>query len=84
VLLLTEVVTAFEQQPAGLPQDGVAPFAFHAVGFLGADLVEGLVHFGDDVEPVEDMQGLGALLPDDLQIGLHMSEQMKEILETTS
>src|SRR5262249_58838886 len=41
-----------------------------AACFLSADLVEGLVHFGDDMEAVEDMQGLGAFFPDDLEIGL--------------
>src|SRR5262249_16972433 len=37
---------------------------------LSADLVECLVHFGDDVETVEYVQGLTALLPDEVQIGL--------------
>src|SRR5947209_7185268 len=59
-----------EQQPAGLLQDRSASLAFHAAGFLGADLVERFVHIGDDVETVEDMQGLGAVLADELQIGL--------------
>jgi hypothetical protein len=36
--------------------------------FAGADLIEGLVHFGHDVEAIEDMQGLGASLADDLQV----------------
>jgi len=60
VLLVGEVLAAFEQQPAGLFQDRAAAFAFHAAGFLRADFVECLVHFGDDVETVEDVQGVGA------------------------
>ena len=31
-------------------------------GFLGTDLVQRLVHVGDDVEAVEDMQRLGAVV----------------------
>ena len=41
----------------------------HPARFAGADLVQSLVHLGDDVEAVEDMQRLGAFLADDLQIG---------------
>ena len=70
MLLVGEVLTPFEQQPAGPLQDLVAALALHAAGFLGADLIERLVHIGDDMETVEDMQGLGAVLPNELQIGL--------------
>jgi hypothetical protein len=70
VLLVTEILAALEQQAAGLLQHWVTPFAFHAAVFVGADLVERLVHFGDDVEPVKNVQGLGTLLPADLQIRL--------------
>src|SRR5215468_5673813 len=42
----------------------------HAASFLGTNLVEGFVHVGHDMKAVEDMQSLGALLPDELQIGL--------------
>src|SRR5215471_13107117 len=42
----------------------------HAASFLGTNLVKGFVHVGDDMKAVEDMQGLGALLADELQIGL--------------
>src|SRR5262249_23093291 len=50
VLLIAEVLAAFEQQPTGLLQDRVAAFAFHAAGFLRANFVECLVHVCDDVE----------------------------------
>src|SRR5215469_13624416 len=70
VLLVTKILATLQQQPAGLFQHRVTPFAFHAAGFLGADLVERLVHFGDDVEPVENVQRLGTFLLDDLQIWL--------------
>ncbi len=46
------------------------PSLRHAARFSGADLVESLVHFRHDVETVEDVERLGALLADDLQIGL--------------
>ena len=43
-------------------------FARHAARFSGADFVDGLVHFGDDVEAVENMQGFGAFLASDFQM----------------
>src|SRR5262249_34339380 len=58
VLLIAEVLAAFEQQPTGLLQDGGAAFGFHAAGFLRANSVECLVHIGDDLETIEDMQCL--------------------------
>jgi hypothetical protein len=36
----------------------------------GADLVQRLVHYGHDVEAVEDVQRLGTLLADHIQVGL--------------
>ena len=41
----------------------------HAAGFLGTDVVQCLIHVGDDVKAVEDMQRLGAVFADQLQIG---------------
>ena len=42
----------------------------HLAGFGGADVVQGLVHFGDDVEAIEDVKRLRAFLPDHLQVRL--------------
>ena len=64
MLFVLEILAAFEQQPTGLLQDRIAPFASHAARFLGANLVERLVHIGDYVEAVEDVQSLGALIGD--------------------
>jgi len=75
---------AFEQEPAGLLQDRVKPFLFHAARLVSADIVESLVHLRHDVESVEDMEGIGALLADNLQIGLPHVEQTKTIFEATS
>ena len=58
-----------EQQPTGFPEDRGAALAFHPAGFLGTDVVQCLVHIGDDVKAVEDMQGLGAVFADEFQIG---------------
>ena len=49
-------------------RSGFQARAFHAAGFLGTDVVECLVHIGDDVEAVEDMQRLGAVFADELQM----------------
>lgn len=65
-----QILFAFEQQPARLLQQRHESFARHAARFSGADFIESLVHFGDDMEAVEDMKGLRALFADDLQIGL--------------
>ena len=59
-----------QQQPAGLLQHGGEAIESHAARFAGADLIQRLIHFGHDVEAIEDMQGLGASFPDDLQIRL--------------
>jgi len=60
---------AAQKPPAGFLEDRVAALASHAAGFLGTNLVERLVHIGDDVEPVEDMQSFGTFFADELQVG---------------
>ena len=40
----------------------------HAAGFLGTNSVESFVHVGHDMKAVEDMQSLGAVLAEDLQM----------------
>ena len=37
-------------------------------GFAGADLIASVVHLCHDLEPVEDVQSLGAFFADALQI----------------
>src|SRR5437899_7664908 len=69
MLFVAEILTMTEQQPTGLLEDRGAALAFHAAGFFGTDIVQCLVHIGDDVEAVEDMQGLGAVFAEELQIG---------------
>jgi len=69
VLVGAKVLTATEQQPAGFPEDWGAALTSHAAGFFGTDVVQCLVHIGDDVKAVEDMQRLGAVFTDQLQIG---------------
>ncbi len=56
----------------------------HAARFSGADLIESHVHLRHDMETIEDMEGLGALFANDLQMGSHMWEQTKTIFEATS
>jgi hypothetical protein len=70
VLVIAEILTAFEQQPTRLLQDGLAPFAVQAASLRGADLVERLVHLRHDVEAVEDMERFRAPFADDLKIWL--------------
>src|SRR5262249_2083394 len=68
MLFGAEVLTAAEQQPTRLLEHGIQAFPFQAAGFLGADFVEGLVHVGDDVEAIEDMQGTRTFFADQLQM----------------
>src|ERR1700690_2149877 len=42
----------------------------HLAGLSGADVVQRLVHFGDDVEAVQDVQRLGTVAADYIQVGL--------------
>jgi hypothetical protein len=42
----------------------------HLPGFSGADLIQRLIHLGDNVEAVEDVQRLGTPLADHVQVGL--------------
>jgi hypothetical protein len=39
----------------------------HAARFSGPDVVESVIHFGNNMEAVEDVQRLRALLANDLQ-----------------
>jgi len=42
----------------------------HLARLGGADFIQGLIHLGDDVEAIEDVQRLGAFLADHVQVGL--------------
>jgi hypothetical protein len=61
MLFGAEILAATKQQPTGLLEDRGAALALHAAGLIGTDVVECLVHIGDDVKAVEDMEGLGAV-----------------------
>src|SRR6476659_2319823 len=68
MLFGAEVVTAAEQQPTSLFEHNIAALSLQASGFLGANLIERLVHVGDDMETIEDVQSFGAVLPDEFQM----------------
>ena len=42
----------------------------HAASFVGAYLIESVIHLGDNMEAIEDVERLGAVLLDEAQIGL--------------
>ena len=69
VLVRGSVRWALEQTPAGPFQNGAVTIGLELPGFGGPHLVEGLVHVGDDVKPVENMQGLARFFGDGAQIG---------------
>ena len=69
-LLGLQILFPLEQEPARLFQERCPAFARHAARFSAADFVKSLVHFRDDMEPVENMQSLGTFFTDDLQVRL--------------
>jgi hypothetical protein len=83
VLVVAEILTAFEQQPTRLLQDGLAPFALHAASLRGADLVAlfifATIWKGSRIWSASEHFSRMAL-----RYGSHMSEQTNAIRETTS
>jgi hypothetical protein len=69
-LLGGEVFFALEHAPARLLQERLVSVGCQLARLGGANLIQGLVHFRDDVEAVQNMQGQGTLLADHLQVGL--------------
>jgi hypothetical protein len=65
-----EVRFSFEKTPAGFLQEGFMPSSSHLPGFGGAHFIQGFVQFGDDVKPVQDVQRLGALLTNHVEVRL--------------
>ena len=57
-----EILGALQEAPAGLLQDGFPAMARKRPSLLGAHVVQGVVHVGDDVETIENMHGLGTAL----------------------
>src|SRR5208283_3937493 len=70
LLLGGEILLALEHAPARLFQQWGMSVACQPARFGGTNLIQGLVHLGDDVEAVQDMQGQGTLLADHVQVGL--------------
>lgn len=60
----------FQETVFGLCEHIDIALSVQPSGFPGTNLVEGLVQVGHQVEAVEDVQSLGRLLCDDLQIEL--------------
>jgi hypothetical protein len=68
VLAGAEILAAAEQQSTGFPEGWGAALASHPPGFLGTDVVQCLVHIGDDVKAV-GYGGPRAVFADEFQIG---------------
>ena len=65
-----EVFPPTEEDPLRLGQDRFFPFALQGADLIGPDLVDCLSHVTHNVEPIENMYGLGGLLGNDCQVGL--------------
>src|SRR6266853_3019654 len=70
LLLRGEILFALEHAPARLLEQRLVAVLSHSACFGGADLIQRLVHLGDDVEAVENVQRLGTFLADHVQVGL--------------
>ena len=64
-----EILGALQEAPAGLLQHRLAALAGQCPRLLGAHVVQGVIHLGDDVKPIQDVDGLGTALPDHADIG---------------
>jgi hypothetical protein len=65
-----QILFAFEQEPARLLQNRRKAFTGQAAGLPSANFVQSLVHLRHDMEAVEDVKSVGALLADHFQIRL--------------
>lgn len=58
LLIAGEILFPFEETPAALLQKGFMPGGRHMTGFRGPHFIQGVVEFGHDVEPVENVERL--------------------------
>src|SRR3990172_12107845 len=65
-----QVLRAFEQAPARMLEQRLVALLRHAARLGGSHIIEREVHLGDDVEAVPDIERGGAVLLDELQVGL--------------
>ena len=68
VLLGTQVLRAFQEQPLRLRQDRLIAFGLERPRFLRPHFVDGFVQMGHDVEPIQDMNGMAGLFRNHLQV----------------
>ena len=61
-MLVGQVLGPLEQAPTRMLQDVLVAVGLELLRLGGADLVNGLVHFGRDVEAIKYMQGLAHFL----------------------
>jgi hypothetical protein len=59
-LLSGEIAAALEHAPADLGQDGLVAILDERARLGGAHVVQRVVHLGNDVEAIENVQGFGA------------------------
>ena len=69
LLIDREIPGAFEKTPTSFLQDRLTAVTRKRPGLLGAHVIQGVVHLGDDMETVEDMHGLGTALADHPDVG---------------
>src|ERR1022692_2432416 len=70
LLLRSEILLALQDAPAGFFQQRLMAFLCHLAGLGGADVVQRLVHLGDHVDAVQDVQRLRTIVADHIQVGL--------------
>src|SRR6266513_5515021 len=68
--MLAQIDLAFEPAPTGLLQHWLVAVARQPASLGGAQLVQGGIHLGDNMEAIEDVDGLAAPLADHRQVRL--------------
>jgi len=89
-----EVGLALEHAPAGLLKEWLVAVLGEPACLGGAHVVEGVIHLGDDVKAIENVQRVGAAFVDDPQVGLphvradeldafgqRLADEVEELLE---
>jgi hypothetical protein len=79
-LVRSQILRPLKQAPTGMGQDWGQSSCLQFSGLLRTNFVNGLVHMHDDMEAVQDMDGLAGLPGDNLEVRLpHVTADKKQL-----
>ena len=67
-LLLRQILSALEQTPSGLLENRLVSVSIHLPVLACANLVDSFVELGNNVESIQNVDGLSGLLGNHLQV----------------